>query len=250
MTAPTDTIAPSICYIEDETTISSLVSKHLARAHFSVTTFASADCFLKSLALSPQHIESYDLYILDLLLPGSASGWDLCRQIRSESARVPILILSALAEVEDRIQGFRLGADDYLVKPFDIEELLLRVQAMIKRTQWYDRFPQNREIYRWQENSINFLTYQGSHGGKSFSLTQKECMILKLFIEREGEVVARDEILNYVWGYHVYPSARTVDNFILRLRKYFEKNPKTPHYLHSIRGVGYRFTSKPEKSIS
>lgn len=225
-----------LCFVEDDPTIRDLVSKRLGRAGFDVDVFEDAESVLHK-------PDEWDLYILDVMLSGDTSGLQLCENIRRKNASTPILILSALSESSDRIEGLRVGADDYLTKPFEMEELLLRVQGMLRRRSWYGRLPQESSLYAWSGRTVDFLKMEGSKEGVVFALTQKETMLMKLLVEREGEVVSRDEILNNVWGYDVFPSSRTVDNFIVRLRKYFEDEPSKPRHLHSVRGMGYKFTS-------
>ncbi|MBI4404805.1 MAG: response regulator transcription factor [Deltaproteobacteria bacterium] len=223
-----------LCLIEDDPTIRELVAERLAR-EYEVDGFEAAESVIES-------GKRWDLYIVDVMLKGALTGFDLCRTLKEQSPSVPILILSALSESSNRIEGLRTGADDYLTKPFEMEELLLRVAGMLKRRSWYALMPAAGSIYRWSNKSINFVNYEGKKGTLTFSLSQKECMLMKLLIEKEGQVVPRDEILDQVWGYDAFPSTRTVDNFILRLRKYFEDTPQEPKHIHSVRGVGYRFT--------
>jgi two-component system alkaline phosphatase synthesis response regulator PhoP len=182
-----------------------------------------------------------DLVILDVMLP-EMSGFDVCEAIRKENTQVPVLFLTAKDTSSDRVHGLRLGADDYLSKPFNLEELLLRIQILLRRNAppQSSRLPDTVEF---QGNKINFVTYEivGSNGEKT-TLGKKEIALLKLLIERKGEVISREEILDKVWGTDVYPSSRTIDNYILAFRKYFEKNQREPKHFHSIRGVGYKFT--------
>ena len=225
-----------ICLVEDDATIRELVAERLRARGFDVEAFETA-------APAMPGAELYDLYIVDILLPGDLSGLDLCQALRNVSPTVPVLVLSALSDPTARIEGLKAGADDYLTKPFEMEELILRVTGMLKRRSWYGRLPERGSLYRWQGRSVDFASLEGRKGNEVFHMTQKECMLLKLLIEREGEVVSRDEILDRVWGYNIYPSTRTVDNFILRLRRYFEDSPKSPKYIHSVRGLGYKFTA-------
>ncbi len=225
-------MSEKLCLVEDDPTISLFVSEKLRECGFGVSVFATAE------AVPP---ESFDLYILDWMLPGALSGLQLCERIRKASPLVPVLMLSALSEPSHRVEGLRSGADDYLSKPFEMEELLLRVNGMLRRRSWYRSLPTEGAVYRWGECSVDFQKMEGSRGARTFSLTQKECMLLKLLIENEGDAISRDTVLERVWGYHVYPSTRTVDNFIMRLRKYFEKEPGNPQHLLSVRGLGYRF---------
>lgn len=224
-----------LCLVEDDPTIRELVAEKLRSRGYEVDVFDSAEAARDS-------GKAWDLYIVDIMLRGRMSGLELCRELRGKSSTLPILILSALSEPSDRVEGLRQGADDYLTKPFEMEELTLRIAGMLKRRSWYRELPKAGSIFRWDNNSIDFQKFEGSNGLETFALTQKECMLMKCLIEREGEVVSRDEILDRVWGYDLYPSTRTVDNFILRLRRYYEKTPKEPRYLHSVRGMGYKFT--------
>jgi two-component system, OmpR family, alkaline phosphatase synthesis response regulator PhoP len=225
-----------LCLVEDDPTISELVSKKLQRQGYDVDVFAEAEGVLS------QDFR-WDLYIIDVLLAGDMSGLELCTKIRGGNPTVPLLILSALSEPNDRIEGLKVGADDYLGKPFEMEELLLRIDGMLKRRSWYGKLPRNSSQFEWDDCAIDFVKFEGKRGGKRFSISQKECMLMKLLVERENEVISRDEILDTVWGYNTFPSNRTVDNFILRLRRHFD-SPGEPRYIHSVRGTGYKFTSK------
>lgn len=184
---------------------------------------------------------NFDLLILDVMLP-EISGFEVCEEIRKENTQVPILFLTAKHTSGDRIQGLKLGADDYLTKPFNLEELLLRVQILLKRG---NPISNEKEIehYVFGNNQINFVSYEITGINKLKTLiSNREISLLKFLILHEGEVVSREEILDNVWGKDVYPTSRTIDNYILAFRKYFEKNPKEPMHFHSIRGVGYKFT--------
>ncbi len=184
------------------------------------------------------HEQHFDLAILDVMLP-EVDGFQICEQIRLTNMDMPVIFLTAKDAATDRIAGLKRGADDYITKPFNLEELLLRVSNLIRRT---SKAPDNTpEVYEFGGNRVNFVTYEAQAKGKTFSLTKKEAMLLKLLIDRRNEVVSRQQILQSVWGYDVYPSTRTIDNFILSFRKYFEEDPKNPQYFLSIRGVGYKF---------
>jgi two-component system alkaline phosphatase synthesis response regulator PhoP len=183
----------------------------------------------------------FDLVILDVMLP-EMDGFDVCRFIRKENKEVPVLFLTAKGSSEDKVQGLKIGADDYLTKPFNLEEFLLRVSGLLRRGQ---KTPIQKSLERFSfgGNEVHFSTFEISNSkGETFTLTKREVMLLKLLIERENEVVSREQILEAVWGRDVYPSTRTIDNYILAFRKYFEPNSKEPKYFHSIRGVGYKFT--------
>lgn len=193
-------------------------------------------------ALESFHQSEYNLVILDVMMPGM-NGFDVCEEIRKTNKIVPILFLTAKDTSEDKVRGLKLGADDYLTKPFNLEEFLLRVQILLKRQQQVTKPIKELEIYSFGENVINFKTYEisGCDGIKQ-EITKREIALLKLLIEKKGEVVSREQILDSVWGKEVYPSSRTIDNYILAFRKYFEKSAKSPQHFHSIRGVGYKFT--------
>jgi two-component system alkaline phosphatase synthesis response regulator PhoP len=185
--------------------------------------------------------QHFDIVLLDIMLP-EVSGLDICDQLRLINMDVPIIFLTAKDTPADKINGLKRGADDYITKPFNLEELLLRIQILINRTQ--RNSAHTIESFTFGSNNANFKTYEAKGTQGPFKLTKKEAMLLKLLIERKGEVVSRQQILQSVWGYDVYPSTRTIDNFILSFRKYFEDNPKDPSYFHSVRGVGYKFVTE------
>jgi DNA-binding response OmpR family regulator len=188
----------------------------------------------------------FELIVLDVMLP-ELDGFTLCETIREEGDDTPILFLTARGAADDRIRGLEAGGDDYLAKPFHLRELLLRIDAILRRRTWYDQTPASGNRLRFGGNVVDFRSYQArGWDGREHSLTQKEAMILKALAERAGEVVSREEILEKVWGYDVFPSTRTIDNFILRLRRRFEPDPERPRYLHTLRGVGYRLTIEGE----
>ncbi len=189
-------------------------------------------------AMSRFHSEHFDLIVLDIMLP-ELDGLQVCEQIRLTNTKVPILMLTARGEAQDRIEGLKKGADDYLPKPFVLEEFLLRVNNLIKRTS--DSPENSPEVYEFGTNKVNFLTFEAEGVNGKFTLTKREAMLLKLLIDRKNEVVSRQQILQSVWGYDVFPSTRTIDNFILSFRKNFEVDQRNPKFFHSVRGVGYRF---------
>ena len=185
--------------------------------------------------------ERFNLVVLDVMLPG-LDGFAVCEAIRLTNSSVPVLFLSAKNTPDDKIMGLKRGADDYMTKPFNLEEFLLRVQALIKRGLTGEEKKEITDTFYFGNCEVNFRAFEViDKDGKKIQLTKKEIALLKLLIERKNEVVSREQILESVWGYDIYPSTRTVDNFILSFRKYFEKDPKNPIYFHSIRGVGYKF---------
>ncbi len=184
--------------------------------------------------------QRFNLVILDVMLP-EMDGFDVCEQIRLDDHETPILFLTAKDASVDKIKGLKTGGDDYMTKPFNLEELLLRIRNLLKRSSKNPAEDKFHE-YTFGDNNINFITYEAKGINGEVKLTNKELKLLKLLIDRKNEVVSRSLILQTVWGYDVYPSTRTIDNFILAFRKYFEKDPKNPVYFHAIRGVGYKFT--------
>ena len=222
-----------ILFVEDEENIREVVKFNLELEDYEVVATGKGREALKF--FGEQH---FDLIILDVMLP-EINGFQICEQIRLTNMEVPIIFLTAKDGTNDRIAGLKRGADDYLSKPFHLEELLLRVNNLIRRTsKASDNTP---EIYQFGRNKVNFRTFEAVGTEGPFLLTKKEAMLLKLLIDRKNEVVSRHQILQSVWGYDVYPSTRTIDNFILSFRKYFEEDPRNPVLFHSVRGVGYKF---------
>lgn len=184
---------------------------------------------------------NFDLILLDVMLPGR-DGLEVSRIIRNEAGRIPILFLTARDSKDDRVAGLLAGGDDYLTKPFNLKELLLRVAAIFRRQTWYSSTELAEDRYQFGDYWVDFSSYTALGATGEAKLSQKECMIMKCLAEHADDVVNRDMILDAVWGYDVYPSNRTVDNFIVKLRKIFEPDPSAPKYIHTIRGVGYKFT--------
>ncbi|HZZ70746.1 MAG TPA: response regulator transcription factor [Pirellulales bacterium] len=185
-----------------------------------------------------------DLVVLDLMLPGM-SGYAVCEKIREGGNDVPILMLSARTLAEDRTRGFDVGTDQYLHKPFDLEELLARVKNLLARQSRRGGIASrgSDELYEFGRAQVNFDTFQVNVAGKSIRLTALEIKLLRYFVEHEGSVVTRNELLEQVWGFSKSPTTRTVDNFVMNLRKYFERDPGAPEHFLSVRGAGYRFVA-------
>ncbi|MCE2788523.1 MAG: response regulator transcription factor [Saprospiraceae bacterium] len=223
-----------ILLVEDEENIRKAIAMNLELEQFEVVATESGKKALEY--VSQQH---FDLLILDIMLP-DVDGISICEQVRLQNRDVAIMILSAKDTPYDRILGLKTGADDYLTKPFHLEELLLRVRKLLQRTQ--TGALQELDLYSIGKTRIDFKKYEISGTRGLFHLTKKEALLLRLLIDRQNEVVSRNQILQTVWGYDVYPSTRTIDNFILSFRKYFEDDPREPRFFHSIRGVGYKFT--------
>lgn len=224
-----------VLLVEDEEHLLKTIQLNLELEGYAVVSAITGIDALKEFRKQP-----FDLIILDVMLP-EMNGFDVCEEIRKENAKVPVLFLTAKASSEDRITGLKLGADDYLTKPFNLEELLLRVQILLRRSSGVSE--KSLDVYTFGNNQINFNTFEITDtNGEKREITKREIALLKLLIERKGEVVSREDILDKVWGTDVYPSSRTIDNYILSFRKYFEPNQREPQYFHSIRGVGYKFT--------
>lgn len=224
-----------ILLVEDEESLRETLKLNLELENYEVVASSNGKDALKR--FREQH---FDLLVLDVMLP-EVDGFQIAEQVRLTNTDVPIIMLTAKDTSADRITGLKKGADDYLTKPFVLEELLLRVQKLIKRT---SKSPENTpDIYEFDGNRVNFATYEAEGVNGNVHLTKKEAMLLKLLVDRKNEVVSRQQILQSVWGYDVYPSTRTIDNFILSFRKYFEREPHDPKHFLSIRGVGYKFVS-------
>jgi len=226
-----------ILLVEDELHLARGISFNLEQEGYLVSHVESGEE-----ALEKVQLERFELIILDLMLPGM-DGYHVCREIRRLDARVPILMLTARSEERDRIAGLAEGADDYLVKPFNLKEFLLRVSGMLRRSSWYRPEPVE-EGYRFGENEVFLLSYRAKTPQGEIDLTDLEVRMLTLFFHREGEAIPRSVILENVWGYATDAETRTLDNFIVRLRKYFEPEPSRPRYFQTVRGVGYRFSRK------
>ena len=229
-------MAYRILLAEDEESLRELIELNLELEGYHIDSVVDGKA-----ALEKTKQAHYNLAILDVMLP-LLDGFAVCESIRLENQELPIIFLTAKNTSSDRVLGLKLGADDYLAKPFNLEELLLRVQALIKRG--LDRSAKSTELqsYHFGENKIDFAQYTiSTFRGETITLTKKEIQLLKLLIDRKGEVVSRKQILEKVWGYDIFPSTRTIDNYILAFRKYFEKNPREPEFFFSIRSVGYKF---------
>jgi two-component system alkaline phosphatase synthesis response regulator PhoP len=227
----------SILLVEDEENLHEALKLNLELEDYDVTS-----AFDGTAALKAVQSEYFDLIILDVMLP-EMDGINVTETIRISNNEVPILILSAKNSSADRVLGLKKGADDYLTKPFNLEELLLRVHKLINKNKKLQDKSTIGDVYSFDQNSIDFKAQEATvANGKKIQLSKKETMLLKLLIENKNEVVPREKILQAVWGYNVYPTTRTIDNFILNFRKYFEEDSRNPKYFHSVRGVGYKYS--------
>lgn len=229
---------PHILLVEDEIHLARGIFYNLEQEGYRVTHVESGEEALLTAAA-----DRFDLIILDVMLP-KMDGLAVCSRIRSNDRRIPILILSARSGEGDRITGLAHGADDYLTKPFSLDEFLLRVKGMLRRSSWYRPEPVD-EAYHFGNNEVYLLSYRAKSPQGEIDLTELEVRMLSLFFSREGEVIPRKELLENVWGYASDTETRTLDNFIVRLRKYFEPDPSRPTFFQTVRGVGYRFSREP-----
>ena len=226
-----------ILIVEDEKHLAQGIAENLeAEGYHTETVHDGASALRKILDIG------YDLVILDVMLP-ELDGFSVCREVRAEGNTTPVLFLTAKSGLGDRVRGLESGGDDYLPKPFHLLELLARVRVILRRWQWYAGGLASETTIQFGDNEFDLRTFQAHcWDGTNQSLTHKEAMILKVLAENPNAVISREDMLEKVWGYEVYPSTRTIDNFILRLRKRFEPDPENPRYFHTVRGVGYRFT--------
>lgn len=226
----------NILLVEDEENLHEALKLNLELEGYEVTS-----AYDGSEALLKIHNEYFDLIIMDIMLP-EVDGISVTESVRINNNEVPILMLSARNSSADRVLGLKKGADDYLTKPFNLEELLLRVDKLIDKSKKMQLKESIGDIYIVGNNKIDFKAQDAiTWNGQRIELSKKETMLLKLLIENKGEVVTREKILQVVWGYNVYPTTRTIDNFILSFRKYFEEDSRNPKYFHSVRGVGYKY---------
>ncbi|MDZ4072650.1 MAG: response regulator transcription factor [Sediminibacterium sp.] len=226
----------NILLVEDEENLHETLKLNLEMEGYEVSSAFNGTEALKKIAN-----EYFDLIIMDIMLP-EVDGIAVTESVRVNNNEVPILMLSAKNAGSDRVLGLKKGADDYLTKPFNLEELLLRVEKLINKNKKLQEKETVGDTYEFGNNKVDFkaqdaITWNGQH----IELSKKEAMLLKLLIENKGEVVTREKILQVVWGYNVYPTTRTIDNFILSFRKYFEEDSRNPRYFHSVRGVGYKY---------
>jgi two-component system alkaline phosphatase synthesis response regulator PhoP len=227
---------PNILLVEDEEHLHEALKLNLEMEGYEVDSVFDGQEALKKIQSA-----HYDLIILDIMLP-SLDGFSITERMRLNNNQTPILILSAKNTSANRVQGLKLGADDYLTKPFNLEELLLRVAKLLQKNAQQVNTAPLLEQYQFQGHRIDFNASEAMlASGQKITLTKRELLLLKLLIEHKNTVVAREKILQLVWGYQVFPNTRTIDNFILNFRKYFEIDPKHPKHFISMRGVGYKF---------
>jgi DNA-binding response OmpR family regulator len=229
-----------ILLVEDEPHIAQGLIYNLQAEDYQVTHVESGEDALAHLA-----VHACALLILDLMLPG-IDGLEVCRKVRKQNLQLPILMLTARGAEQDRIAGLSEGADDYLSKPFNLKEFLLRVSGLLRRSSWQQPLAHNSS-YQFGSNDIDLNTHQADTATGKLQLTELEMKMLSRFFENEGRVISRGELLKSVWALDPNTETRTLDNFIVRLRKYFESDPSKPRHFLTIRGRGYRFVKRPEQ---
>lgn len=228
----------NVLVVEDELNLHEALKLNLEMEGYEVTS-----AFDGNEALKKVENAYFDLIIMDVMLP-ELDGISVTESIRVHNNEVPILMLSAKNAPADKVLGLKKGADDYLTKPFNLDELLIRVAKLIEKNKRLQVKESIGDQYQFGKNLIDFKAQDAiTWNGLRIDLSKKEAMLLKLLIENKGEVVTREKILQVVWGYNVYPTTRTIDNFILSFRKYFEEDSRNPVYFHSVRGVGYKYTN-------
>ena len=221
-----------ILIIEDDPAISVGLEDSLREEHYEVLTANDGE-----LGYQMGQKENLDLIILDLMLP-KKNGIEICKGLRNFGISIPILMLTSKKEEMDKVLGLEVGADDYVTKPFSIRELLARIKALLRRK---TEIKKDIENYSFGEISLDFIKHEAYKNGEPIELSATELNVLKYFINSEGAVISRHQLLDDVWGYENYPTTRTVDNFILNIRKKIEEDPAKPKHLLTIHKVGYKF---------
>jgi two-component system alkaline phosphatase synthesis response regulator PhoP len=224
---------PRVLLVEDEPGLVMTLTDRLAAEGYEVVSAVDGETGLQRAT-----IDAFDVVLLDGMLPGR-DGFDVCRTLRQRNITTPILMLTARGQVVDRVVGLKLGADDYLVKPFEMAELLARVEALLRRV---PPAPSQADAYQFGDVHVDFRKAEVTRSGQQLEVSAREFKLLKYFIEHRGATLSRDELLNEVWGYNAMPSTRTVDVHVAWLRQKLEGNPRRPEYIHTIHGLGYKFT--------
>jgi two-component system, OmpR family, alkaline phosphatase synthesis response regulator PhoP len=221
-----------ILLIEDEPGLVLTLTDRLAREGYTVESAGDGES-----GLARAYADAFDLLLLDLMLP-RMSGFDVCRELRRRGVDTPIIMLTARGQVVDKVTGLKLGADDYVTKPFEMTELLARIEANLRRA---PAGPHPAEGYAFGDVRVDFRKAEAIRDGQPIELSAREFQLLRYFVEHRGATVTRDELLNEVWGYHAMPSTRTVDVHVAWLRQKIEPNPRHPQFILTIHGMGYKF---------
>ena len=236
----------SVLIVEDEKHLAAGLSYNLKAEGYDVETVGTAEDALTLLSDERKH---FDVLVLDVMLPGM-DGFSLASQLRAQGQFVPILMLTARGQAQDVLRGFEAGADDYLPKPFDLAVLLARINALLRRREWFhkdrDRVTQSdgTKVFEFGGKTIDFEALELRSGEQTVHLTLMEADLLRYLINHEGKIVSRSVILEDVWGLREDTDTRAIDNFIVRLRKYIEVEPSRPRHLLTVRGVGYKFIAQ------
>jgi len=231
-----------VLIVEDEAHIGIGIKFNCEAEGLDATLVGDGPSALKLFDEDPQ---AFDAMVLDIMLP-DMSGYAVLEKIRERGIQIPVLILSARTLTEDKVRGFDAGADQYLTKPFELPELISRLKNLVYRHQPKAKQETGPETYEFGNVTIDFSRHEVKSAGELLDLTTKELDLLRFFIQKEGQVLSRSDLLDHVWGVDSSPSTRTVDNFIVRLRRHFEQDPANPRHFLSVRGVGYRFVAQPD----
>jgi two-component system alkaline phosphatase synthesis response regulator PhoP len=223
--------------VEDEPGLIMTLTDRLLAEGYEVESATDAPTGLETASAG-----AFDAILLDVMLPGG-NGLDVCRTLRQRGVQTPILMLTAKGQVVDRVVGLKLGADDYLVKPFEMAELLARIEALLRRSSTASSATFTGEAFRFGDISVDFRRAEVIKAGTTLDLSAREFKLLKYFIEHRGAALSRDELLNEVWGYNAMPSTRTVDVHVAWLRQKLEDNPRHPQYIITVHGLGYKFVA-------
>jgi DNA-binding response OmpR family regulator len=222
---------PRILIVDDEPSIVRGLQDNLRfEGYETLTATSGQEGLARALGEAP------DLVLLDVMMP-TVSGWDVCRQLRQHGVDVPVIMLTARGEEVDRVRGLELGADDYVTKPFSLRELLARVRAVLRRPGPRRKF----EALAFGDVRVHLRARRVTRGGRPLQLTRKEFELLVYLLQHQGEIVTRDRLLDEVWGYERFPTTRTVDTHVLRLRRKLENDPDRPRFIETVHGQGYRF---------
>jgi len=228
--------------VEDESNLAFLLSERLIREGYQVDTCGDGHQGLLRAASG-----DYDLVVLDIMLPGK-NGYDICRELRDRGIGVPILMLTARGDVADRVTGLKLGADDYLAKPFEVSELLARIEALLRRTRATQKTADS--VFSFGDLTVDFRGKEVTRKGQPIDLSAREFQLLSYLIVHRDAAISREELLDKVWGYNSIPNTRTVDVHIAQLRQKIEDNPKEARYIVTIYGCGYKFLASAETVVS